>query len=109
DLWKFELLPEDWNSIKLVCGWLDIFRSATTQMSTTSKPMLSSTSAIFRGLQDAIKDEIKNLPPGFDTRICKGLVDAHMKLSEYYHRFDQSRYFTWAARKFCVPSYADLR
>lgn len=103
DLRKFELLPEDWKNIELVCEWLKVFRSATTQMSTTSKPMLSSTSAIFRGLQDRVKEAIRMLPADVDTRLRKGLVDAHLKLSEYYHRFDQSCYFTWAAHKSCIP------
>jgi hypothetical protein len=50
DLQKFKLTPDDWSAIELVCRWLKAFCSATTQMSTTKRSMLSSTQAIFRGL-----------------------------------------------------------
>jgi hypothetical protein len=29
-----------------------------------------------------------------------GLLEAHRKLSEYYYKFDQSPFYTWAARTF---------
>jgi hypothetical protein len=51
----FELSNMDWESIKLVTSWLKSFRAATTEMSATKVPILSTTHAIFRGLQDDIK------------------------------------------------------
>jgi hypothetical protein len=62
DLHALELSNADWESIKLVASWLKSFRSATTEMSTTKLPMLSTTHAIFRGLQDDIKGVLCNLP-----------------------------------------------
>ncbi len=56
ELRHLELSEADWNAIELVTGWLKMFRSATTQMSTTKVSMLSMTHAIFRGLQDHLKD-----------------------------------------------------
>jgi hypothetical protein len=56
ELCKYELQDEDWEAIALVAQWLKSFRSATTQMSTTKRPMLSSTQAIFQGLQDSLTD-----------------------------------------------------
>ena len=46
ELHKYELQDEDWEAIALVASWLKSFRSATTQMSTTKRPMLSWTHAI---------------------------------------------------------------
>jgi hypothetical protein len=62
DLHMLELSNADWESIKLVTSWLKSFRAATTEMSTTKLPMLSTTHAIFRGLQDDIKDILRSLP-----------------------------------------------
>ena len=42
-----ELSEDDWTSITLVSSWLKSFRSATTQMSITKVPILSTTHAIF--------------------------------------------------------------
>jgi len=36
----------------------------------------------------------------------KGLLDAHLKLSEYHYRFDQSPFYTWAACKLLKDSNA---
>ncbi|PBK59979.1 hypothetical protein ARMSODRAFT_1026989 [Armillaria solidipes] len=47
ELWDFELSDADWQAIELVTGWLKMFHSATTQMSTTKISMLSTTHAIF--------------------------------------------------------------
>src|SRR6267154_2106467 len=99
DLHAFELSNTDWESIKLVATWLKSFRSATTQMSATKVPMLSTTLAIFRGLQDDIKTILRGLPATVPWVIKQGLLDAHEKLSDYYHKFDESPFYTWAARK----------
>ena len=102
DLRHLELSEEEWASIRLVCDWLEHFRQATTDMSTTKCPMLSHTHAIFRGLQDHVRDALRNLPSDIDSRIKVGLVAAHQKLSEYYYRFDQSPFYIWAARMYCL-------
>ena len=99
DLHTLELSNADWESIKLVASWLKSFRSATTEMSTTKSPMLSTTHAIFRGLQDEIKDILHSLPDSVSPRIKLGLTDAHRKLSDYYYQFDTSPFYTWAACK----------
>ena len=98
DLRNLELSEGKWSSIKLISGWLEKFRDATTQMSTTHQPMLSHTHAIFRGLQEHIREALHNLPPGIDPCIKHGLLAAHQKLAEYYYRFDQSPFYIWAAR-----------
>lgn len=97
DLHLYELSDEDWTSITMVSSWLKSFRSATTQMSTTKTPMLSTTLAIFRGLQDDIKTILRSLPTAVPLSIKMGLLDAHEKLSEYYFKYDESPFYTWAA------------
>ena len=62
--------------------------------------MLSSTLAIFRGLQEHVQQIYSNLPASTPQRIKDSLLDAHWKLSDYYYRYDQSPFYTWAARKF---------
>lgn len=101
DIRKFELDDTDWETIKMVSDWLKAFRTATTEMSTTKKPMLSKTLAVFRGLQETIRKILTNLPYSADPCLRRGLVDAHAKLSDYYYKFDESSYYTWAACK-CV-------
>lgn len=98
DLRSLELSPGEWDAISFVSSWLLAFRSATTQMSSTRKSMLLSTHAIFRGLQEHIRDALRNLP---DTanQIRDGLLGAHEKLSDYYYKYDQTPYYTWAARE----------
>ena len=99
DLHRYELSNDDWDSISMVTSWLKSFHTATTQMSTTKVPMLSTTHAIFRGLQDDIKDILRHLPAAVSPSLKSGLVDAHMKLSDYYHKYDESPFYTWAACK----------
>ena len=97
DLHTLELSNADWESIKMVASWLKSFRSATTEMSTTKSPMLSTTHAIFRGLQDDIKGILRSLPDAVSPKIKVGLTDAHRKLSDYYYQYDASPFYTWAA------------
>jgi hypothetical protein len=69
-------------------------------MSTTKgASVLSTTHGIFRGLQAHIVDIIRNLPESLPIKIRNGLVAAHVKLSDYYYKFDESPFYTWAASK----------
>ncbi|KAF7343888.1 Transposase-like protein [Mycena venus] len=68
-------------------------------MSAIKQPMLSSTHAIFRGLPQRLKAIISELPESADPALKEELVNAHRKLSDYFTKFDQSRYYGWAARK----------
>ncbi|KAF5376117.1 hypothetical protein D9615_007777 [Tricholomella constricta] len=97
DLRQHELSESDWRSLVLVTDWLKSFRSATTQMSATKLPMLSTTHAIFRGLQDELKSILRSLPDTVDVKIKTGLIEAHRKLSDYYHKFDESPFYMWSA------------
>jgi hypothetical protein len=94
------LTEDEWAAITQVADWLKQFHAATTQMSTSKQPMLSSTHAIFRGLQEHIQQIYRDLPLSTVLRIKTGLLDAHQKLSDYYYKYDQSPFYTWAARKF---------
>jgi hypothetical protein len=85
-----------------VRSWLSKFRQATTEMSTTSKPMLSQTHIVFCGLQRTVKDILSALPNTVNITLKQGLVDAHTKLSDYYYKFDASPYYIWAARKWFI-------
>jgi len=66
-------------------------------MSATCHPTLSSTHAIFYGLQEQIKEILTNLPLTTARELVLSLTDAHHKLSDYYYRFDESPLYTWAA------------
>jgi len=97
DLIQHHITEEDWRAIETVTQWLGSFRSATTQMSTTSSPMLSSTHAIFRGLQSDLREILLDTH-GLTPRLIVGLTDAHRKLSDYYYKFDDSPFYLWASR-----------
>jgi hypothetical protein len=99
DLWSYSLSSEDWEAIELITNWLKSFRTATTQMSATHTPMLSTTHAIFRGLQEDLRDTLGALPDAVPPSLKKGLMDAHLKLSDYYHKIDESPYYLWSSRK----------
>lgn len=100
ELQKYELQDEDWEAISIVAHWLKSFRSATAQMSTTKSPMLFWTHAIFQGLQDSLADSLHSLPNNTPAQLCRGLLQAHCKLSDYYARSDESPYYTWASCEF---------
>jgi hypothetical protein len=87
----------------MVSTWLKDFRSATTQMSATKHSMLSSTQAIFRGLQESLKESLRTLPDNVPPRLKLALVNAHRKLSDYYTNFDASPYYIWSSRKSQLP------
>ena len=99
DLRKYEMHSEDWDAIILVARWLKSFRSATTQMSGTKWSMLSSTHAIFRGLQESLRESLHTLPDNTPARLKLGLTRAHWKLSDYYGKIDDSPYYTWSSRE----------
>ncbi|KAF9538549.1 hypothetical protein CPC08DRAFT_609849, partial [Agrocybe pediades] len=88
-----ELLESDWSDLERIADWLGIFRAATTQMSATKTPMLSTTHAIFRGLQDKLKDVLRSLPDDTTPRVKSGILKAHRKLSDYFTKFDVSPYY----------------
>ncbi|KAJ7579580.1 hypothetical protein C8J56DRAFT_1059184 [Mycena floridula] len=52
---------------------------------------------------------IKELPPFTDDTLKDGLINAHRKLSDYFYKFDQSQYYTWAALLDPRISYESLR
>lgn len=89
----------DWDVISMVTSWLKSFRAVTMEMSTSKKPMLSTTHTIFRGLQDDIRSILVGLPNSISLEIKKGLTDAHLKLSDYYHKFDESPFYIWSSCK----------
>jgi len=97
DLRSLELDEDEWDAIAQVADWLVAFRAATTQMSTSKVSMLSTTHAIFRGLQEHIQRIYRDLPMSTAPKIKAGLLDAHKKLSDYYYKYDQSPFYTWAA------------
>ncbi|KAJ3517257.1 hypothetical protein NLJ89_g623 [Agrocybe chaxingu] len=96
-LHEHELNEQEWEALKHVMDWLRSFREATTQMSATKRSMLSTTHAVFRGLQDDIKNILIKLPNDLDPTLKNGLVEAHCKLSDYFTKFDKSNYYHWAA------------
>jgi hypothetical protein len=100
DLRALELAKNEWDAITQVAHWLGAFRSATTQMSTSKQSMLSTTHAIFRGLQEHVQQIYRDLPMSTSPRIKASLLEAHRKLSDYYYKYDQSPFYTWAARMF---------
>ncbi|KAI9461527.1 ribonuclease H-like domain-containing protein [Russula earlei] len=96
DLIQHHLTKQDWRAIKMVTRWLKSFQSATTQMLATKKPMISSTHTIFHGLQAEIRDILCE-EQGLSPQLVQGLSDAHLKLSEYYYKFDESPFYLWAS------------
>ncbi|KAJ7720013.1 hypothetical protein B0H16DRAFT_1605283 [Mycena metata] len=109
DLAAYALLPTEWVALKQVSDWLKVYRYATTKMSTTKQPMLSTTHAVFRWLQAHLKDAIATLPESADSALRDGLVAAHYKLSNYFTKFDESRYYSWATLLDPRLSYDGLR
>ena len=97
DLQSLELDEDEWEAIALVAEWLMVFCLATTQMSMSKTSMLSTTHAIFRGLQQHIQETYGKLPSSTAPRIKAGLLDTHKKLSDYYYKFDHLPFYTWAA------------
>ncbi|KAJ6606841.1 hypothetical protein B0H10DRAFT_1956747 [Mycena sp. CBHHK59/15] len=93
ELCEHELNQAEWVALKMVASWLEIFRVVTTWMSTTKQLMLSTTHAVFRGLQQHLKEAIEKLSESTDPALLTGLVDAHCKLSDYFTKFDKSRYY----------------
>ncbi|KAJ6572943.1 hypothetical protein B0H10DRAFT_1839029, partial [Mycena sp. CBHHK59/15] len=99
DLHRWDLTDSDWDAIVLVTGWLKSFRTATTLMSTTKRPMLSYTHTIFCGLQEDLRTSLRQLPFSMLSVLQNGLLEAHRKLSDYYYKMDQSLYYTWATHE----------
>ncbi|KAG1762013.1 hypothetical protein EDD22DRAFT_778870, partial [Suillus occidentalis] len=93
DLRQYELSDADWAGIELVTQWLKSFCSATTQMSTTKWPTLSSTHAIFHGLQELLQEDLAELPDSVPVKLWSALMSAHCKLSDYYFKVDESPFY----------------
>ncbi|KAJ7614840.1 hypothetical protein FB45DRAFT_248536 [Roridomyces roridus] len=97
DLADAALTDKDWDALRQVRSWLSNFRTATTDMSTTSKPMLSQTHLVFCDLQRGVKKTLRELPGNVAPELKTGLLAAHKKLSDYYFTFDASPYYLWAS------------
>jgi hypothetical protein len=97
DLCPYALSNKDWDNLKLLRDWLCLFQEASTQMSTTSSLMLSTTHAIFRGLQDELQSILRSLSDDVSPELKGALLNAHRKLSDYFYKFDLSPYPLWAA------------
>ena len=69
-------------------------------MSTTKTSVLSTTPAIFCGLQDDLKQSLTELPTSAPSGLKTSLVKAHHKLSDYYTKLDESPLYIWASRLF---------
>ena len=101
ELCFLEMDEHEWEAIHQVADWLKMFRSATTQMSSLKgSSILSTTHAIFRGLQEHLRDIIRFLPASAPAKTRSTLLDAYAKLSDYYYQYDQSPFYTWSARKY---------
>ena len=59
--------------------------------------MLSTTHAIFHGLQDDLKQSLTELPNSAPSGLKISLVKAHHKLSDYYTKLDESPLYIWAS------------
>lgn len=97
DLRDIELSNTEWEVIRTVTDWLFVFRKATVSMSTTKQPMLSNAHATLKGLQDKLRDSIKELPRSAAVGLRDALVAAHNKLGEYLFKVDESPYTVWAS------------
>ncbi|KAJ7192893.1 hypothetical protein GGX14DRAFT_307899, partial [Mycena pura] len=89
----YDLSIPDWAAITTVAEWLQIFRVATTQMSTTSVPMLSATHGVFLGLQKRLQAQLRAIPAGTSPELADALTAAHRKLSDYYYKYDESPFY----------------
>lgn len=96
ELRQYELSGNEWEAIMLITHWLRAFRDATTQMSATKHSTFSSTHAIFKGLQDHIKEHIRALPSSASPQIRSALLASHRKLGIYFYKIDESPYPIWA-------------
>ncbi|KAJ8515596.1 hypothetical protein ONZ45_g6994 [Pleurotus djamor] len=97
DLRAYKLSDKQWDAIEVVNKWLDSFHVASVQMSSTLAPMLSTTLAMFRGLQEDLREIIASLPESAPRVLRDSLVASHLKLSQYYTKIDESPYYTWAS------------
>ena len=102
ELRRYELSADDWSVISTVTSWLLIFRKATNSMSATKRPMLSSTHATLKGLQDMLTQELIDLPRTASPALREALVSAHSKLGTYFFKIDASPYPVWASCKCCL-------
>jgi len=91
ELRSFKLSTADWDAVVLVTKWLKSFRSAT------KCSMLSSTHAIFCGLQEDIRNSLTELPNSAPAKLKTSLIKAHRKLSDYYTKLDESPYYVWSS------------
>ena len=53
--------------------------------------------AIFRGLQEDIRNSLTELPNTAPTKLKMSLIKAHRKLSDYYTKLDESPYYVWSS------------
>ncbi|KAG1795437.1 uncharacterized protein HD556DRAFT_1235690, partial [Suillus plorans] len=103
----YELTPKDWSAVQLVSDWLKAFHLAITQMSMTKCSMLSSTQAIFHGLQESLQESLHMLPNNTPPCLKDSLIKVHRKLSNYYIKFNGSPFYIWSSCKnsFCIYWY----
>ncbi|TBU51222.1 hypothetical protein BD310DRAFT_910797 [Dichomitus squalens] len=81
DLRHLEISFEEWEAIAIVTKWLRLYRDATVDI----------------GLQEHLRECIRELPESTPRPLRDGLINAHYKLSDYSYLFEGSPFYTWAS------------
>lgn len=91
----------------LVSNNTDVIYENPDDMKTS---MISTTLAIFCGLQEDLKQVLCDLPEDASLQLKLGLFDAYCKLSDCYYKYDESPFYMWATcmYSFFIASVSDL-
>jgi hypothetical protein len=89
----------EWKAVETVARWLQLFRSATSFMSSSKLTTLSSVYSVFTTLQAHLRHELRGFDHTLPEELKLGLQGALQLLSEYLSLTDASPYYLWSSCK----------
>jgi hypothetical protein len=87
----------EWRAIETVTSWLELYRIATSYMSSTKQTTLSSVYSILTALQDDLRVQLHRYDDSLPVQLSLGLQNALSKLSMYFSKTDVSPYYLWSS------------
>ncbi|ESK81606.1 ac transposase [Moniliophthora roreri MCA 2997] len=95
---KYKISKEEWELVKVVADFLEVFQNASEKMSSSSFPTLSASLLVYVKLINAVKEFMRSKTARKHWNLYSGLHTCKAKLEKYFDKLmEESEYYYAAA------------